>query len=1176
MAGVAGRPVIRPHTHMVSLPAGCLLSDTLIACGSTGLTGVPLIKDAAIQALYLADNRIEVVHAGLLNKTKNLRILNLSHNKIREDRIAPRAWIHLRKLETLDLSHNKLVHVPSFLPVGLIQLVLHHNQIERIPGYVFAHMQPGLASIQLSYNRMREDGISEVSFLGLRHSLNELLLDHNQLRDIPRGIPCSSTFSLLAAMATSVVMLLLSASIHLSTALPFQQTGFWDFGEDIDVRDLMTIMMKDQEEGSGFDDVSKPEIPTCPFGCVCHLKVVQCSDLGLIYVPSNIPSDTLLLDLQCNGITELREGDFKGLSNLYVLIADTQTEPQSLSIRNQIKIQISSSKTSTKTQTKIQSLSTETQTKTQCLSTETQTKTQSLSTETQTKTQCLSTETQTKNQTKTQSLSTETQTKTQSLSTETQTKTQSLSTKTQTKTQSLSTETQTKTQSLSTETKDPRQRPELSTETQTKTQSLSTETQTKTQSLSTETQTKTQCLSTETQTKTQRLSTETQTKTQSLSTKTQTKTQRALILRSNLISRIHPRAFLPLKRLQKLYISHNLLTSIPRNLPTSLVELRIHDNRIRRVAAGTFSALGNMNVIEMGRNPIHNSGFEPGAFKGLKLNYLRISEAKLTGVPKDLPVNLHELHLDHNEIQAIELEDMSRYKQLQRLGLGSNHILHIERDAELRTCDYRVLPARQGYTRISDAVLTNEGKKIPPPTTTITTAAAAAKKEEPKMEYKDQVAEIEASAHFGDLIEFSYPIGYSHWGVYDGDGYVIHFAVADESQMMNTFRGYLQSMFPLCGDLLLGETRIRRQRLCEVNVPKGAHVLVSNTRHALTPSNPEDMKRRCDALLDKQLPYKLFTQNCEHFATFVRYGKAMCNQSEAGGESQEPRAHNPAWTFPQIQSSASLSLWRRVMTSQRHRHARRALPAPQSSSGACSGPSTPRSLHTWPEEAVADAYGLYSLHRMFDIVGTHLTHRDVRVLSFLSVDVIDEYERDPHPVIRCPSPEARQVRPKPATPTLSRKRKRAHSVADCREKQTCDIRLRVRAEYCQHDSALQGNVFSNKQEALERQFERFNQANTILKSRDLGSIICDIKFSELTYLDAFWRDYINGSLLEALKGVFITDSLKQAVGHEAIKLLVNVDEEDYQAGRKKLLRNLMMSGGVGLASGLPGQGAGTS
>ncbi|XP_046727739.1 extracellular matrix protein 2 isoform X2 [Silurus meridionalis] len=328
-ANVVGRPVIRSSNYMASLPAGCLLSDTLIACGNTGLTSMPFIKDAGVKTLYLSDNkiskipvralhglpnlqwldlsknklddtslglnvfrnltklrrlnldgnnltkipllppsllelkindnklsgltphsfkglsqlltlemednhfhdgnvspvafrplkkliylrlddndfraipsglpaslkelhlsdnRIEVVHAGLLNKTVNLRILNLSHNKIREDRIAPRAWFHLRKLETLDLSHNKLVHVPSFLPVGLVQLTLHHNQIERIPGYVFAHMQPGLSSLHLSYNRLREDGINEVSFLGLRHSLNELLLDHNQLREIPRGI----------------------------------------------------------------------------------------------------------------------------------------------------------------------------------------------------------------------------------------------------------------------------------------------------------------------------------------------------------------------------------------------------------------------------------------------------------------------------------------------------------------------------------------------------------------------------------------------------------------------------------------------------------------------------------------------------------------------------------------------------------------------------------------------------------------------------------------------------------------------------------------------------------------------------------------------------------------------------------------------------------------------------
>ncbi|NP_001088238.1 death effector domain containing L homeolog [Xenopus laevis] len=303
----------------------------------------------------------------------------------------------------------------------------------------------------------------------------------------------------------------------------------------------------------------------------------------------------------------------------------------------------------------------------------------------------------------------------------------------------------------------------------------------------------------------------------------------------------------------------------------------------------------------------------------------------------------------------------------------------------------------------------------------------------------------------------------------------------------------------------------------------------------------------------------------------------------------------------------------------------------------------------WPDENGDREHGLYSLHHMFDIIGTHLTHRDVRVLSFLFVDVIDDYERGmirsgrdfllalerqgrcdetnfrqvlqllriitrhdllpyvtlkrrravcpdlvdkyleetsihyvtprghssteadgdhprtpapPHHPVVCSSPSGPQIctkRPVRGRPPLSSQRKRRKSVTpDPKEKQTCDIRLRVRAEYCQHETALQGNVFSNKQDPLERQFERFNQANTILKSRDLGSIICDIKFSELTYLDAFWRDYINGSLLEALKGVFITDSLKQAVGHEAIKLLVNVDEEDYEIGRQKLLRNLMV------------------
>lgn len=47
---------------------------------------------------------------------------------------------------------------------------------------------------------------------------------------------------------------------------------------------------------------------------------------GLTSVP-HIPADTKLLDLQNNRITELKENDFKGLSNLYVSKANkTHTE----------------------------------------------------------------------------------------------------------------------------------------------------------------------------------------------------------------------------------------------------------------------------------------------------------------------------------------------------------------------------------------------------------------------------------------------------------------------------------------------------------------------------------------------------------------------------------------------------------------------------------------------------------------------------------------------------------------------------------------------------------------------------------------------------------------------------------------------------------------------------------
>nr|XP_044986271.1 asporin [Jaculus jaculus] len=102
---------------------------------------------------------------------------------------------------------------------------------------------------------------------------------------------------------------------------------------------LKNVMLKDMEDADDDDDDDDDDdnslfptkepvnpffpfdlFPTCPFGCQCYSRVVHCSDLGLTSVPSNIPFDTRMVDLQNNKIKEIKENDFRGLTSLYALI----------------------------------------------------------------------------------------------------------------------------------------------------------------------------------------------------------------------------------------------------------------------------------------------------------------------------------------------------------------------------------------------------------------------------------------------------------------------------------------------------------------------------------------------------------------------------------------------------------------------------------------------------------------------------------------------------------------------------------------------------------------------------------------------------------------------------------------------------------------------------------------
>ncbi|NWR66766.1 ECM2 protein, partial [Bucorvus abyssinicus] len=165
-----------------------LKSLSYLRLGRNKFRIIPQGLPATLEELYLENNQIEEVSEICFNHTRNINVVVLKHNKLEEHRIAPLAWINQENLESIDLSYNKLYHVPSYLPKSLLHLILIGNQIERIPGYVFGHMTPGLEYLYLSFNKLTDDGIDPVSFFGAYHSLRELFLDHNELKSVPFGI----------------------------------------------------------------------------------------------------------------------------------------------------------------------------------------------------------------------------------------------------------------------------------------------------------------------------------------------------------------------------------------------------------------------------------------------------------------------------------------------------------------------------------------------------------------------------------------------------------------------------------------------------------------------------------------------------------------------------------------------------------------------------------------------------------------------------------------------------------------------------------------------------------------------------------------------------------------------------------------------------------------------------
>nr|KAF6279449.1 hypothetical protein mPipKuh1_006353 [Pipistrellus kuhlii] len=119
----------------------------------------------------------------------------------------------------------------------------------------------------------------------------------------------------------------------------------------------------------------------------------------------------------------------------------------------------------------------------------------------------------------------------------------------------------------------------------------------------------------------------------------------------------------------------------------------------------------------------------------------------------------------------------------------------------------------------------------------------------------------------GDLIEI-FRLGYQHWALYVGNGYVVH--LAPPSEIAGAGPASLMSA-------LTDKATVKKELLSEV---AGTDKYRVNNKHdgEFAPLPPREIVQRAEALVGQEMLYKLTSANCEHFVNKLRYGVPRSDQ----------------------------------------------------------------------------------------------------------------------------------------------------------------------------------------------------------------------------------------------------------------------------------------------------------